>query len=392
MAKYSGPGVRPKRGGRAGGGRKPTDGAGKQGGDKKPFVRGDKTSSGASGAGGRDGRPRKPFQRGGKRERSEGPYSGKRDEPLAKKGRKEDNPDDMMVAEAKKLLCGTNAETDEKERTKVIDQVFSLTKGRLRSIALKHDSSRIIQALLKYGSPPQRTVVFDEIEPHIMDLVKEKYGHFIVKKLIQYCDKERAINALRGHIPELLRQQYGAGIVELAFSDYASPLDKCRFVEEFYGAEYQKFPTDKRRTLKELIESNPAAKGVVMLKLKNVISSLANKPHVSDTTLFAAVCAQYFSVCEASDVAELVPLFHDLVLHMVHTRDGMKVGMRCVECGTAKDRKAFIKNLKGHVTDAFKDAYAHHFIVALLDRTDDTTLLKSAIIDVCFLYSHFFCC
>jgi len=111
------------------------------------------------------------------------------------------------------------------------------------------------------------------------------------------------------------------------------------------------------------------------------LSSVLNKPHVSDSPLFHAVLAQYFSVADDADVADMVPLLHELLAHMVHTRDGVRVAIRAVELGTAKDRKAIIKSLKTHVVDAFKDQNAHLFIMALLDRTDDTTLLKNAIIE-----------
>ena len=298
-------------------------------------------------------------------------------------------PQDVMLHEAKVLLSSTQGNVEQLERTKVIDQVFALVKGRLRAVALKHDASRVIQALLKFGSPPQRTVVLDEIEPHIIDLAKSKYSYHIVRKLLKYTDRARVIKALQGHIVELLKHQFGSAVVEDAYSEYANAVQRCAFVEEFYGTEFTVFHTDKKRTLAELLAKEPAKRVAILSRMSTTLSSMLNKPHVSDSTLFHAVMAQYFSVADDSQAAELVPLLHELLVHMVHTRDGVRVAIRAVELGSAKDRKAFIKSLKGHVADAYKDQNAHLFIMALLDRTDDTTLLKSAIIEVCpFVHNH----
>lgn len=317
-----------------------------------------------------------------------GEHAAKRPRKEAESEEAEERPrdsQDVMLHEAKVLLSNTQGNVDQLERTKVIDQVFALVKGRLRAVALKHDASRVIQALLKFGSPPQRTVVLDEIEPHIIDLAKSKYSYHIVRKLLKYTDRARVIKALQGHIVELLKHQFGSSVVEDAYSEYASAVQRCAFVEEFYGTEFTVFHTDKKRTLAELLTKEPAKRVAILSRLSTTLSSMLNKPHVSDSTLFHAVMAQYFSVADDSQAAELVPLLHELLVHMVHTRDGVRVAIRAVELGSAKDRKAFIKSLKGHVADAYKDQNAHLFIMALLDRTDDTTLLKSAIIEVCLL-------
>ena len=292
---------------------------------------------------------------------------------------------DVMLHEAKVLLSNTQGNVDQLERTKVIDQVFALVKGRLRAVALKHDASRVIQALLKFGSPPQRSVVLDEIEPHIVELAKSKYSYHIVRKLLKYTDRARVIRALQGHVVELLKHQFGSAVVEDAYSEYASAVQRCAFVEEFYGTEYTVFHTDRKRTLAELLAAEPAKRVAILARMGGVLAAMLNKPHVSDSTLFHAAMAQYFSVADDAQAAELVPLLHELLVHMVHTRDGVRVAIRAVELASAKDRKAFIQSLKGHVPDAFKDQNAHLFIMALLDRTDDTTLLKSAILEVCFL-------
>ena len=76
-------------------------------------------------------------------------------------------------------------------------------------LSLKHDTARVIQCCLKFGSPEQRTIVFTElkgarasgsrgwgwmrcfymfyfISDHILELAKVTYSKFIVKALLKY--------------------------------------------------------------------------------------------------------------------------------------------------------------------------------------------------------------
>ena len=54
--------------------------------------------------------------------------------------------------------------------------------------------------------------------------------------------------------------------------------------------------------------------------------------------------------------------------------------------GTAKDRKNICSTLKGIVMNAACDELGHRVILALLCFTDDTQLLKKALIDEVCLY------
>ena len=214
-----------------------------------------------------------------------------------------------------------------------------------------------------------------------MELAKSKYAHHIVNKMMKYGNKEKVIGRLLGHCFELLKHQFGASVVEEAFSERANGRQRCAMVEEFYGAEFAAFKPEKKRTLSEVLTAAPAKRGPVLRRLKDELSALLNKPHVPDSTLFHHVAAAYFSVCDAADALEMETLLRDSLARMVHTREGVCVALRCVEVATAKDRKAMIKGLKGHVTDACRDSQAHLYVMALLDRTDDTTLLRAALLE-----------
>jgi pumilio family protein 6 len=70
------------------------------------------------------------------------------------------------------------------ERQAKIAEILEATKGRLALIAAKHDSSRVLQRLIKFGSPEQRRQIFDELKKILVKLSLNKYGHFLVVTLV----------------------------------------------------------------------------------------------------------------------------------------------------------------------------------------------------------------
>lgn len=199
--------------------------------------------------------------------------------------------------------------------------------------------------------------------------------------MMKYGNKEKVIGRLLGHCPELLKHQFGASVIEEAFSERANAKQRNAMVEEFYGAEFTVFKPEKKRTLRDIFAEAPAKRGPVLERLKTVLSALLNKPHVPDCTLFHHVAAAYFSACDGAGALEMETLLRESLVRMAHTREGVCVALRCVEVATAKDRKAMIKSLKGHVADAARDSQGHLYVMALLDRTDDTELLKAALLE-----------
>jgi len=70
---------------------------------------------------------------------------------------------------------------------------------------MQHDASRVVQAVLQYGTPEQRLEVVKELASadvagsgkkgsctnSLAELCKVQYAHFAVLKIIKYCYKEK---------------------------------------------------------------------------------------------------------------------------------------------------------------------------------------------------------
>jgi hypothetical protein len=86
------------------------------------------------------------------------------------------------------------------------------------------------QALVKFGSEEERTAVFDELRPHILELARNTYGHFIVLRMLDRANKEQLqhiMNALHGQVVSLLRHPSGSAGEEVDSLDARLALENC---------------------------------------------------------------------------------------------------------------------------------------------------------------------
>lgn len=63
-------------------------------------------------------------------------------------------------------------------------------EGRVLQTATSPTGSRVLQACIKHSTAEQRSQLLRQLLPHILDLSKQPYGHFLVRRLIALASKE----------------------------------------------------------------------------------------------------------------------------------------------------------------------------------------------------------
>ena len=134
----------------------------------------------------------------------------------------------------------------EEERKECMSELTKLVDGKVHDLIFKHDSSRIIQTALKFGSVEQKTAIGMELLDSVVDLSKSVYGKFIVIKLLKYCPKLRTqiIKKFYGRVIKCLKHKECSAVIEEIYSLYANASQKAGLIEEFYGSEFSIFKVE----------------------------------------------------------------------------------------------------------------------------------------------------
>ena len=117
-----------------------------------------------------------------------------------------------------------------------------LIQGKIKTIAFAHDSTRVIQCYIQYGTEEQRKQAFEELRGDLVELSKAKYSRNIVKKFLMYGNKAQIAEIMRsfkGHVRKMLRHAEASAIVEYAYNDKAILEQRNMLTEELYGNTFQ---------------------------------------------------------------------------------------------------------------------------------------------------------
>lgn len=304
------------------------------------------------------------------------------DQKVAKKQRKMQRPHYEMVTRAKQIWNIIRERDVEKaKREALVKELFDLVKGKIYDVAAKHDASRVIQALLKYGKPEHRTQTVAELREHIIDLSKMQYGCFLVQKMIKYggaADRATIVKQITGQAVQIGTHNIAANVLEYA-QEHLKPSQLSGLKLEFYGKEFAYFKAENKKNLADILSANPQKKEEVLKHLATILNRMVDK-QLLGLAFVQTLLWEYLCHAEHDDVMQMVANVRDASLALLATRNGARVVNKCISLGTPKDKKRIIKCLKDKVLDACNHPSGYLVIMRILDVVDDTVLVQKSIL------------
>ncbi|KAM3846165.1 pumilio homolog 3 [Vipera latastei] len=272
---------------------------------------------------------------------------------------------------------------DKEKRKKLLGDLQELLHGKIKNMAFGHDSTRVIQCYIQFGSEEQRQEVFEELKESFKELSKSKYSRNIVKKFLMYGTKPQIaeiIKSFKGEVKKMLRHTEASAVVEYAYNDKAILEQRNMLTEELYGNIFQVYKTADRSTLGEVLEVQPEKREAIMDEMKQILTPMAQKEAVIKHSLVHKVFLDFFTYAISKQRSEMIEAIREAVIYLAHTHDGARVAMHCLWHGTPKDRKVIVKTMKTYVEKIATGEFSYLVLLAAFDCIDDTKLVKQLII------------
>jgi pumilio family protein 6 len=137
---------------------------------------------------------------------------------------------------------------------------MDVIRGKVTEIVFKHDASRIVQTVVKYGGKKERDEVAVELKGKYREMAQNKYSkasllemhmssiiehlsQFLVKRLIKLSPSHRASILLefQSHVLRLLLHREATSVLADAFELYANAYERTLLLRDFYGKEVALF-------------------------------------------------------------------------------------------------------------------------------------------------------
>ncbi|XP_072309956.1 pumilio homolog 3 [Eucyclogobius newberryi] len=272
---------------------------------------------------------------------------------------------------------------DEEMKKKLMKELQDLIRGKSKQMAFAHDSVRVLQCFIQFGSHDQRQEVFDELKEDMVGLCKSQYGRHVVKKLLMYGNKEvvaLVMQTFKGHVRAMLRHAAASSIIEFAYNDKAVLSQRLMLTEELYGNTFTVCRSSVCNAIDKVLEANPDKADNILDEMKQILTPMAQKEQVIKHSLVHKVFLDFFQFAPEKQRTEMIESIREAVVYMAHTHDGARVAMNCVWNGTAKDRKVIIKTMKTYVLKFCTGEFAHLVLLSIFDSVDDTKLVKQAVL------------
>jgi hypothetical protein len=299
--------------------------------------------------------------------------------------RRAEKPHHDILRPAKQLweTARTSINGVEAQR-RAVSSLFDLLKGQFSQLTSKHDSSRIIQTILKFGDERMRSAVFAELQRKFVDLSMSPYGRFLVVKLFKYSSVEQRgaiFRELYGHIARLARHKEGAKLVEFAYSVQATATQRARMVEEFFGPEFALHRHESDHTLAAFFARVPDKRERVLAHINERLQMIFSKNSVDFTqSIVHHVLREYLLNATVAASRELAELFVERIAEMLHTKNGAMCAWLVTCIATAKQRKQLVRSVKQYAKRVFTDEWGYKVAVRLLTCVDDTVLLRKMLV------------
>ncbi|KAM6329457.1 pumilio homolog 3 isoform 1-T7 [Alca torda] len=272
---------------------------------------------------------------------------------------------------------------DKETRAKLMNELQKLLRGKIKSLAFAHDSTRVIQCFIQYGNEKQRQETFEELKDSLVELSKSKYSRNIVKKFLMYGTKPQVaeiIKSFKGHVKKMLRHAEASAVVEYAYNDKAVLEQRNMMTEELYGNTFQVYKTPVVPTLDKVLETQPEKREAILDEMKQILTPMAQKEAVIKHSLVHKVFLEFFTHALPKQRSEMIEAIREAVIYLAHTHDGARVAMHCLWHGTPKDRKVIVKTMKTYIEKIATGEFSHLVLLAAFDCIDDTKLMKQLII------------
>ncbi|KAJ1939635.1 Pumilio y domain member 6, partial [Linderina pennispora] len=274
-------------------------------------------------------------------------------------------------------------------RSQKMTEMMALLSGHIKEITFKHDMSRVLQTCLKYGTAKQRDQIAEELRGGFVELAKSTYGRHIVLRLLKLSNRFRGeiIESFYGQVRKLIKHKDAGMVVEECYATYANARQRWLLSAEMYGNEFAVFKDDQLKSLDEVLAKNPQKRQPAMLSLKGALTPLLEKATVGQSIVHRALL-DFLRHADHPQRMEMIETMRELVVEILHTRDGAHAGMLCLLHGTAKDRKAIVKSIKPFAERVAKEEYGHAVILQAMDCVDDTVFVNKTLVPELLSNAH----
>ncbi|KAL0215955.1 hypothetical protein P9112_008139 [Eukaryota sp. TZLM1-RC] len=295
---------------------------------------------------------------------------------------------DLIIDLNSKFVELTKKETTSDRRTELVLELHSSLESKYLGVIRNKRGSRLVQSVIRFGNDDIHSTIIKEISADIQNIACSPYTRRVITRLLTHCSAtliSTLIEQLISLASTLARHVDGARVLEdLYTSSHASSSVKNSLILNVFGktltsiCQLEQISLDS--SVSDVLALRPVQKQSLVTSLIETINSLSSKGLIGLSFIQVA----FYEVLKETDYKTVRNSVSGLLVehldYLISSKIGSKILVLAIICGTAKDRRGYLKAIKNHVVELCSNQYGYLVILALLASTDDTSALSKVII------------
>lgn len=230
--------------------------------------------------------------------------------------------------------------------------------------------SRHIQSKLDTATPEEKTIVFEEIYPHVLQLSMDVFANYVVQKFFEQgseAQKAKLAESLRGHVLPLSLQMYGCRVIQKALEFIQVPQQHL-LIKELEGEVIQcAKDQNANHVLQRSLERIDCDVNLFISKaFTGQAFALATHPYG------CRVLQKVFEHMPDEQTKPLLEELHRFSNNLMTDQYGNYVAQWIITDGKKDDAAAMLANVQGQVLLLSKHKFASNVVEkAILKSTDE---------------------
>jgi pumilio homology domain family member 6 len=263
----------------------------------------------------------------------------------------------------------------------VVDKLMHLIEPKFASLVRTPSASRVIQSMIKYGSPEQVGKVMKLISKDFVTNATDAYAHFVVSALIRHVPHESYNKLLASFIPsvpQLVGHKFGIEVIHAAYSSrWCSPADRSLLLLAVFKdnvAVMKRWPGYP--DVEEVLRQNPTLQKRLLTRLFDLSDKLVSQKEAIGFPFVQRLVGAYVKCGTRDEVSELCDTLRPHIATIASTREGAPLASLAFSLTEPKKRKEVLNNINAQLGELSTSKYAAPLVARLFDLLYDAQMLN----------------
>lgn len=223
-----------------------------------------------------------------------------------------------------------------------------------------HHGSLFIQAKIERAKTEEKDVVFREIHPNALPLMKDVFGNYVLQKYFEHGDsfqKRALVNAMTGHAYELAKHTYGCRVIQTALSQVLVE-QQASIVSELEAHVMELINNENGNHVIQV-----AIKVVPMKYLQPMIDQFYTQIEwLARHRYGCRIMQRLLEACKPPALTHILHELHQISEHIIPNMFGNYVPQHILEHGKPGERKRIIEVVQTRLVEYSKEKYASNVV------------------------------